>query len=293
MVKGPTGYTKGSVTSQTMTVESGTNLSKAGAGVTGISSTYGTMDVPHNHLNLPAKFEFNTANKIELLYDGQGNKLRKTVTENNVVKLTQDYLDGIELKNNVVEAVYNEEGRAFNNAGTYRYEYALRDHLGNTRVVFTDKSANGAGIQDQTEILSETHYYPFGKTMDGAWYNDASAPKYKYLYNGKELTEEFDLNFYDYGARWFDPGMASWWEIDPASEIVGVGALMLMGTTILSGLLTRMEGKAPLTVGSLHRMKLQPDILWLRTISEVGIGMAIKNQKSLIVKVEQPKEYSN
>jgi RHS repeat-associated protein len=218
MVKGPTGYTKGSVTSQTMTVESGTNLSKAGAGVTGISSTYGTMDVPHNHLNLPAKFEFNTANKIELLYDGQGNKLRKTVTENNVVKLTQDYLDGIELKNNVVEAVYNEEGRAFNNAGTYRYEYALRDHLGNTRVVFTDKSANGAGIQDQTEILSETHYYPFGKTMDGAWYNDASAPKYKYLYNGKELTEEFDLNFYDYGARWFDPGMASWWEIDPASE---------------------------------------------------------------------------
>lgn len=216
MLKGPTGYARGNVTSQTMTIENGTNLSKAGSGLTGITPTYGTMDVPHNHLNLPSKFEFNTANKIELLYDGQGNKLRKTVTESGVVKLTQDYLDGIELKNNAVEAVYNEEGRAFNNAGTYRYEFLLRDHLGNTRVVFTDKGA--AGIQDQTEILSETHYYPFGKTLDGAWYNDANAPKYKYLYNGKELADEFDLNFYDYGARWFDPGMASWWEVDPLVE---------------------------------------------------------------------------
>ena len=130
--------------------------------------------------------------------------------------LTQGYLDGIELKNNTVEAVYNEEGRASNNGGTFRYEYALRDHLGNTRVVFTDK--NNSGNIDNTEILSETHYYPFGKAFDGAWYNDASASKYKYLYNGKELSEEFDLNFYDYGARWLDPGLGSWWEVDPKAE---------------------------------------------------------------------------
>lgn len=116
-------------------------------------------------------------------------------------------------------SVYNEEGRAFNTATsgqTYRYEYVLRDHLGNTRLVFTDK--NGNGSIDNTEILSETHYYPFGKTFEGAWYNDASASKYKYLYNGKEVSDEFRLNFYDYGARWLDPGMGSWWEIDPKAE---------------------------------------------------------------------------
>ncbi|PWJ59908.1 RHS repeat-associated protein [Dyadobacter jejuensis] len=83
-------------------------------------------------------------------------------------------------------------------------------------MVFTDK--NGSGSIDNTEILGETHYYPFGKAFDGAWYNDATAGKYRYLYNGKELSEEFDLNFYDYGARWLDPGMGSWWEVDPASE---------------------------------------------------------------------------
>ena len=74
---------------------------------------------------------------------------------------SQDYLNGIELKNNTVEAVYNEEGRAFNNGGAFRYEYVLRDHLGNTRLVFTDK--NGSGSIDNSEVLNETHYYPFGK----------------------------------------------------------------------------------------------------------------------------------
>ncbi|WP_198034383.1 RHS repeat-associated core domain-containing protein [Dyadobacter tibetensis] len=88
---------------------------------------------------------------------------------------------------------------------------------GGAPLVFTDK--NGSGSIDHTEILGETHYYPFGKAFDGAWYNDATASKYKYLYNGKELSEEIDLNFYDYGARWLDPGLGSWWEVDPASEV--------------------------------------------------------------------------
>ncbi|NBA86180.1 hypothetical protein GVN16_10435 [Emticicia sp. CRIBPO] len=68
-----------------------------------------------------------------------------------------------------------------------------------------------------TTVISETHYYPFGKVMNGAWYKDPVLPKFRYLYNGKELNEEFGLNFYDYGARWYDAGMGSWWEVDPAT----------------------------------------------------------------------------
>lgn len=102
------------------------------------------MSSSHNYLNLPFKFGFASSagfgnSSIELLYDGLGNKLKKTVKTDGIVTSTQDYLNGIELKNNTVEAVYNEEERAFNNGSTYRYEYAIRDHLGNTRVVFKDK----------------------------------------------------------------------------------------------------------------------------------------------------------
>ncbi|MCF2446941.1 RHS repeat-associated core domain-containing protein [Dyadobacter sp. CY345] len=216
MVKGGSNYTNATIDSQTLTIPTGGNLSTQSTGVNSIPPTHVNLDAPHNHLNLPNKFDFGSNNVIELLYDGLGNKLRKTVKTAGTVTLTQNYLDGIELKNNVVEAVYNEEGRAFNNAGTFRYEYVLRDHLGNSRVVFSDK--NNSESIDNTEILSENHYYPFGKSFDGAWYNDATAGKYRYLYNGKELNEEFSLNLYDYGARWLDPGVGSWWEVDPMSE---------------------------------------------------------------------------
>jgi RHS repeat-associated protein len=220
LIKGATNYTAATIDNRTVTIPAGSNLPSQTNGTSSTPAANVNMDVPHNYLNLPTKFDFGSNDRIELIYDGLGNKLRKTVFTNNVVTLTQDYLGGIELKNNKVDAVYNEEGRAFNTAAsgqTYRYEYVLRDHLGNTRVVFTDKGA--VGIQDNTEILSEIHYYPFGRALDGAWYNDAAASKYKYLYSGKELNDEFNLNFYDFGARWLDPSIGSWWEVDPMAEI--------------------------------------------------------------------------
>ncbi|MBE9468056.1 MAG: hypothetical protein IMY72_07010, partial [Bacteroidetes bacterium] len=51
--------------------------------------------------------------------------------------------------------------------------------------------------------LSEHSYYPFGMTMAGLSYVSAS-PTNKYKYNGKELQDDYNLNLYDYGARFYD-----------------------------------------------------------------------------------------
>ena len=91
--------------------------------------------------------------------------------------------------------------------------------MGNTRVVFCDKNNNGK-IEDQTEILQETHYYPFGMAFNGAWYADNTASKNKYLYNGKELNEDFGLNMSDYGARWYDASIGRWWNVDPLAAAI-------------------------------------------------------------------------
>ncbi|GAB5553086.1 MAG: hypothetical protein Sapg2KO_26770 [Saprospiraceae bacterium] len=52
---------------------------------------------------------------------------------------------------------------------------------------------DGDGIVEATddpetnEILSETHYYPFGMNMEGPWMQNAGREN-PYLYNGKGLN---------------------------------------------------------------------------------------------------------
>ena len=71
--------------------------------------------------------------------------------------------------------LYHEEGRATLQAsGTFRYEYCLKDHLGNTHVVFTDDDGDGT-----PEIIQEADYYPFGMRHD----RGVTATNH-YLYNG-------------------------------------------------------------------------------------------------------------
>ncbi|NDJ00136.1 RHS repeat-associated core domain-containing protein [Flavobacterium sp. LaA7.5] len=46
----------------------------------------------------------------------------------------------------------------------------------------------------------------------------ATDPALKYKYNGKELQDEMDLNWYDYHARNYDPALGRWFNIDPLAE---------------------------------------------------------------------------
>ncbi|MFK8009861.1 MAG: RHS repeat-associated core domain-containing protein, partial [Saprospiraceae bacterium] len=69
-----------------------------------------------------------------------------------------------------------------------------------------------------TEILQESHYYPFGMAMDGAWQDIVNGPENNYLYNGKELNSDFGLDWLDYGARYYDAAIGRWGQVDPLAE---------------------------------------------------------------------------
>ncbi|WOK05304.1 RHS repeat-associated core domain-containing protein [Imperialibacter roseus] len=58
-------------------------------------------------------------------------------------------------------------------------------------------------------------YYPFGLAFNSY----QSGLKNDYLYNGKELQEDLDLNLYDYGARFYDPTIARFSTLDPKATI--------------------------------------------------------------------------
>jgi RHS repeat-associated protein len=90
--------------------------------------------------------------------------------------------------------------------------------------MFSDK--NGDGIVQQSllpnsttnEITQENHYYAFGMNMESVWVNNTNVVDNRYQYNGKELNEDFGLNWNDYGARFYDATTARWNTIDPLSE---------------------------------------------------------------------------
>jgi RHS repeat-associated protein len=161
------------------------------------------LSIVYNFLNLPTTFTL-SGGVISMSYTADGEKLSKTVGG-----VTKNYVSGIEYNGAALESIYHSEGRCTLITSTFRYEYNLKDHLGNTRVRF---QADGSNVSFQ----EESHYYPFGLLMEGNSAAPASSNAYKY--NGKELNTDLGLNLSDYGARWYDAALGRWWSVDPMGE---------------------------------------------------------------------------
>jgi hypothetical protein len=58
-----------------------------------------------------------------------------------------------------VDAIYHAEGRITPNGAAWRYEFNIKDHLGNTRLTFADVNNNKI-VDVPEDILQENHYYP-------------------------------------------------------------------------------------------------------------------------------------
>ncbi len=205
-------------------------------------------EIKYNYLNLPSLIRFvaydGFTRTIEFVYDATGVKLKKIVkvaTTTQVYSNTvYDYINGVEYQNDVLQRIAHTEGSVSKNEnGAYEHQYVLRDHLGNVRVTFRDgtnkgdayfdwntyqyidPNANNAGYNDgvitSADIMQINHYYPFGLNMEGNWQGGLGGQN-KYQYNGKELNQDFGLDWNDYGARFYDPALARWTAVDPLAS---------------------------------------------------------------------------
>jgi RHS repeat-associated protein len=100
----------------------------------------------------------------------------------------------------------------------YQWQYALSDHLGNLRVLFTDKNNDGLIRQDAdselNEVLSIRNYSPFGLELSGSHKNLDYQNGYKF--GGKELNNFTGST--DFGRRNFDAPLGRFTSQDRFSE---------------------------------------------------------------------------
>ena len=199
-------------------------------------------EIVYNHLNLPKKIIFENNNTIEYLYDANGTKLKKKVTEGSTITNTH-YIDGYQYKEDKLDFFPTTEGyvKATQTSGggiggggvSYNYVFNYTDHLGNIRLRYAINPIN-----QWLEIVEEDHYYPFGFKHNG--YNAQNyvfgsigegpveliptnpglLETYKYKFNGMEYQSEMGLDFYDFGARNYDPTLGRWMNIDPLAELM-------------------------------------------------------------------------
>ena len=183
----------------------------------------GITKIEYNHLDLPRKIIMG-GTTVEITYDATGRKwLEKTTTPTeNTSRIYAGALtfakDGGSYQLEAANVgdgrlVYDEEFRE-----VYT-EYHHKDHLGNVRLAFTDRNEDQKVelLDDASEITQQNDYYPFGLRQEGGelvFHHEVGGNRYRY--NGKELNE--DLGLYDYGARWYDPAIGRWGQIDPLAE---------------------------------------------------------------------------
>ncbi|MCC5931853.1 MAG: hypothetical protein JJU28_21590 [Cyclobacteriaceae bacterium] len=99
----------------------------------------GIQSITYNHLNLPRLITFAANKSIEYAYDANGTKLRKTVIDGGVTKIT-NYVGSLVYEGASDIFLNTEEGRVVLKEGGFlneEYQYHLKDHLGNVRVTFT------------------------------------------------------------------------------------------------------------------------------------------------------------
>ncbi len=130
-----------------------------------------------------------------------------------------DYIGNYIYENGKLSFILTDNRRIVPDSSGFAYEYFIKDHppvvgqaLGNTRLVVKDSSSAAA-------VMSEAHYYPFGMQINALSYtNPLQKVANKYLYNGKELQDDFGLGWYDYGKRFYDAEVSRFTSIDRFAE---------------------------------------------------------------------------
>ncbi|WP_436488155.1 DUF6443 domain-containing protein [Chitinophaga sp. ARDCPP14] len=163
--------------------------------------------IRYNHLNLPDSIAITSKGIIKYQYDATGNKLRKIVIDNTLTPAkttTTDYINGFVYQNDTLQFLSHEEGRVrtvfqSGQLPAFKYDYFVKDHLGNIRMVLTEQSdfSMYAATMETSAAATETALFsnidntrsakPAGYPSDESAGTNASVSKLTATSGGKKI----------------------------------------------------------------------------------------------------------
>ncbi|KAA0990012.1 DUF6443 domain-containing protein [Dyadobacter aurulentus] len=159
----------------------------------------------YSYLNLPRTVTV-AGKAYRYDYDASGTK-HKYYAVNAADTVLIKYAGRFEYdKNNTVKRVHTTEGQVVRSGDTLRFDYFLKDHLGNVRIVFNELGST----------LQKTDYYPFGLEIDR---NNPVQPQNarnsvnRYNFLGRESQPE--TGYMDLMKRFYDPAIGRFTSVDP------------------------------------------------------------------------------
>jgi RHS repeat-associated protein len=134
--------------------------------------------ITYNHLNLPLLITIPGKGTIAYTYDPAGVKQKKVTVDNTgpqTKTTTTLYIGGYVYENDVLQFIGHEEGRIrFKPSdNSFHYDYMLKDHLGNVRMVLTEEQKQDAypvasmeDVADKNNLSDPANYIPYYSNTD-------------------------------------------------------------------------------------------------------------------------------
>lgn len=157
----------------------------------------GTTGIVYNVLGKPKTITYTDGRKLEYTYDMDGNKLTlKTYAAGSTTPAsTVDYVGGFVYENGALSYFGSPDGRVVKKGSVYELQYAIADHQGNTRVLFSSATPAAqtvtATFEDDTNVTEVNDFgdsYPTGGNLSGLELynhtNGGTAYTYSQLLNG-------------------------------------------------------------------------------------------------------------
>lgn len=98
----------------------------------------GITTIIYNNQDLPVEVDVAGGKTIKNIYDGSGDLIQKTINDGSTT-VTYSYFGPFVYKNDVLEYFLHDEGRCrwLTDSNFFKYDYFVKDHLGNVRSVLT------------------------------------------------------------------------------------------------------------------------------------------------------------